>query len=365
MATTGPFSRTEESYWSGSSGPRKTYHTYTWMRNGPGPKVPHYFRMARTYALSVGDDAPNLDAGYWTINGVPSQWASNESDVHNRAYDRFISQARSGASASLGATMAEWGQSQKMIGNRAGQLMRAARALKRGLPYEFFRELGMLHRIPRRMPNRTDPKKAADLWLEWWFGWKPLIGDIHESIKILEQPIPSEIQCVGKASSGLLISESSRIRTDWRWYRTLKMICRERIAASVQVTNPNLYRATQLGLTNPASVLWEIVPFSFVVDWFLPVGNFLEGWTDLLGLTLVKPHTTKSRHFQSTYQYISTYPAGSWSPSPEQKGQGWKVERDLHILGPELVLRPYKGISLTRAATAISLLVQQLNNLKR
>jgi hypothetical protein len=31
-----------------------------------------------------------------------------------------------------------------------------------------------------------------------------------------------------------------------------------------------------LGLTDPFQVLWEITPFSFVFDWFLPVGAFLE-----------------------------------------------------------------------------------------
>jgi hypothetical protein len=31
-----------------------------------------------------------------------------------------------------------------------------------------------------------------------------------------------------------------------------------------------------LGLNNPAGVLWEKLPYSFVIDWFLPVGNYLE-----------------------------------------------------------------------------------------
>lgn len=30
------------------------------------------------------------------------------------------------------------------------------------------------------------------------------------------------------------------------------------------------------GLTDPASIVWERIPYSFVVDWFLPIGNFLQ-----------------------------------------------------------------------------------------
>lgn len=33
---------------------------------------------------------------------------------------------------------------------------------------------------------------------------------------------------------------------------------------------------SMLGFDNPARTIWELVPFSFVLDWFIPVGDFLE-----------------------------------------------------------------------------------------
>jgi hypothetical protein len=39
------------------------------------------------------------------------------------------------------------------------------------------------------------------------------------------------------------------------------------------------------GITNPLLIGWELVPFSFVVDWFLPVGGWLESLDALLGYT--------------------------------------------------------------------------------
>jgi hypothetical protein len=55
-----------------------------------------------------------------------------------------------------------------------------------------------------------------------------------------------------------------------------------------------------LGFTNPLVVAWEVVPWSFVVDWFIPVGRYLEqlsathGWTFYDGCRsdLVKTSTT-------------------------------------------------------------------------
>jgi hypothetical protein len=33
-----------------------------------------------------------------------------------------------------------------------------------------------------------------------------------------------------------------------------------------------------LGLVNPAEIAWEVVPYSFVVDWFLPIGSYISAW---------------------------------------------------------------------------------------
>ena len=42
---------------------------------------------------------------------------------------------------------------------------------------------------------------------------------------------------------------------------------------------------TKYGLVNPLSLGWELIPFSFVVDWCMPIGNFLEALTAHYGLT--------------------------------------------------------------------------------
>jgi hypothetical protein len=34
--------------------------------------------------------------------------------------------------------------------------------------------------------------------------------------------------------------------------------------------------ARQLGLLDPLSVAWELLPWSFVIDWFIPIGAYLD-----------------------------------------------------------------------------------------
>lgn len=353
---TGPYYKEATTYWSGTSGPRKTYDAMTWYRNGPGRKVPHPLNQIRCIATMDGSDAPNVRAGYYAQDlAGPSQWADYGVDVHNRCYDKFVNQAR-GVSSQLGATAAEWSQSERMLVKRFGQLTRAMRALRRGFPFEFFKELGMLHRAPRRLPNRSDPKKAADLWLEWHFGWVPFIGDLYDSVQVLQKGVPDLIVVRARASSPALFLDLSyetgtRIRTDQLFGKY-----KEEMGAVVRVSNPNMHLANSLGLTNPVSVLWEVVPFSFVVDWFIPVGQFIGAWTDLLGLSVEEQYTTISREYRSYYKSVRK---STGLIEIEQAGKGWRYNRSLAIQGPVLAFRPWKAPSLTRAATAISLLLQQ------
>lgn len=259
--TTGPFSKETTTYWSGSSGPRKLYENFYWYRNGPGPKVPHTFRLNRCIAGEPGTDAPNEPA---FAEPTPQQaaWATA---VHNRCYDKYVNATRA-AQSQLGASLGEHRQSERMIGQRAGQLFRAARALKRGYPYEFFRELNAVRMAPRGLPYRTLPRDAANLWLEWHFGWDPLFQDIHNAIEILQAPVPSLIKVRVRASSGELYDFTNQAYARWSYHKHIWCYVREEIGARVRVANPNLHLATSLGLVNPAAIAWELVPFSFVID---------------------------------------------------------------------------------------------------
>lgn len=53
----------------------------------------------------------------------------------------------------------------------------------------------------------------------------------------------------------------------------------------------------QIGLGNPASIVWERIPWSFVVDWFIPVGTYLE----LIGqVPFMKGRYMRSSSFRQT-----------------------------------------------------------------
>jgi len=50
---------------------------------------------------------------------------------------------------------------------------------------------------------------------------------------------------------------------------------------------------SQTGFLNPINLVWEILPFSFVVDWFLPIGPYLEAASAFNGLEFVDGSQTQ------------------------------------------------------------------------
>ena len=130
------------------------------------------------------------------------------------------------------------------------------------------------------------------------------------------------------------------------------------MGASIYVTNPNRYLLQQMGLANPLLVAWELVPFSFVVDWVADVGTSLGGITDLLGCTVIGPYTTyyaKGKVRSSWYWQLAnarTTLSGHVVVIKRKKGFDYPL--------PNLSFRANIGSSLNRAANAVSLLGQIL-----
>lgn len=212
-----------------------------------------------------------------------------------------------------------------------------------------------------RTRNYKTVGKASDLWLELHFGWVPLLQDISTLARI--QLDPSKVVRSAKVSC---VSEVSWSETGGSVVkgpvRKGSMTIRHTIGAKVSVRNQDLFNAEQAGLLNPLAVAWELVPFSFVVDWFTSMGSVIASLSDFAGLELSDVYHTQHRVSTASERFPEPLP-----PHFTEWGEHLAVRtiRNLSVPGPQLVLKtpPEVFKSLTRAATAVSLLVQQLNQL--
>jgi hypothetical protein len=60
-----------------------------------------------------------------------------------------------------------------------------------------------------------------------------------------------------------------------------------RVFLVYKLLSPVLAEMSSLGLINPAEIVWELLPYSFVVDWFVPVSAWLSALTADVGFSFL------------------------------------------------------------------------------
>lgn len=144
---------------------------------------------------------------------------------------------------------------------------------------------------------------AANLHLVKEYGIKPLASDIHGLAELLAAQSYAIVRSSAKAGSYQSYNTVEHgylngVKTIW--YTKYEVFVRTGCDFSSNGTIAPTLSAS--GLTNPAAIAWEMMPFSFIVDWVLPLGDYFNNLDATLGLTLrdgyetVKTVTTQTIH---------------------------------------------------------------------
>jgi hypothetical protein len=255
-------------------------------------------------------------------------------------------------SAGIGVDLAEYHQSVDMITSAATKVRNIAIDIRRRDFGKVLRELD-----PRGVHKDISWSKSfANNFLQVHFGWEPLMADMHDATQVISNPLKNT-HATAKAHNSWSHDSSFDMAPYGHWNEVTSGIVVVKMGADVSVSNPNLHLADQLGLINPASLVWETIPFSFVVDWFANVGQFVGQMTDFAGLTLSRAYTN---HFYKAIWNAEVKYVFWTTQQQNADGAGVCLVREDGIASVPLTLRPLKLPSVTRAATAISLLIQSL-----
>ena len=71
-----------------------------------------------------------------------------------------------------------------------------------------------------------------------------------------------------------------------------------------ELESPLIATAAQVGMINPLEIVWERLPYSFVVDWFAPVGPWLNALTAASGWRFLAGTCTVSRRLEQTGNFL-------------------------------------------------------------
>lgn len=356
-----PEARDREEYQLFPDGVSRLYYKSQNGWNGDHHTVYAYATlMARSFGVQywaddtngVYTDAPNVSIAhqYRASGGFPPPSQIAVSRARGRLREKV-----SGTSAELGAVFGEWKQSLGMIRSRAYGLYNAYRHLTRGNFRGFLNALSVNPKRKHRNKLRNAAEEASGLWLEYWFGWAPLTSDIFNAMTECGQGIPGSDE---RSSAGFAMN----VQSSYGYYEEEATgTGRIRMGATFNLSNPNQFLLAQLGLVNPVSVLWELTPFSFFVDWCFGVGSWIDSFSDFAGLSVENGYTSSVLVFRGKDRYLPTGP-DAWSPG-FRTHRGYAAYRAEGLVQPipNMEIKANLGQSLTRAASAVSLLTQILS----
>lgn len=201
----------------------------------------------------------------------------------------------------LGVAFAEANRTAKLVGDTTIQLAKSVQQLRHGEIRRAMRTLGI-------SSKRAEPKGASvpSKWLELQYGWKPLVSDVYGACDALSKRDKSDwrVTAKGRATQNQTYVQTRSLNwanTNGHGGSTTATVQRRAFARiDALPANEIAISLASMGITNPALIGWELVPFSFVVDWFLPVGAWLDSLDAMIG-------------YESAYYSSSFLVRGVWS----------------------------------------------------
>lgn len=278
-----------------------------YSQNGSRPYTysnPHsynVFSIAEWYGTRVTSyPVPGMQLHKYESKGT---WGSNSAhgyfppwertSLYNAALEKLNSKTR--GSLDLSITLAEAGQTKRMI-----------KSVGKFTDFAKFAGLGGVVAGTRALANG---------WLQFQYGWRPLLSDVFaaadEGIRISINQIEhfharKKITMKDTISPSQVVAGVS-IPTEVGLDGVQS--CQFNIRLTIPTESFDPTRWTSM---NPISIGWELIPYSFVIDWFVDVGSYLRNVeTALLYNTrwhsgsVSELYSLKTDERQSGYQFTS------------------------------------------------------------
>lgn len=242
-----------------------------------------------------------------------------------------------------------------MLVTTASRIKNAYGYLKRGNMVRLASELGI-----------ATPKKTGNSWLEYKYGWMPLLSDAHGmAVAAAKHAYPQGVDRLVRTSASVRRTQTLNpvYSNNPSWSRqnraTFTQTQRYKTWVLYRVSNPRLAEINQLGLLNPLLIAWELIPLSFVADWFLGVGDRVSALTAFTGLTVVDSGQSTTTEMAGTmYQGLASGRSGERLSTFTQR----YFSRIAGLYAPSLLPTSISGDSLdmSKLITSAALLRQRM-----
>lgn len=226
----------------------------------------------------------------------------------------------------------------------------------------------------RRPSLGSAAQYASDAWLQYRYGIRPLLSDIDTVRNLVNNGLSEETPFSReRASIQTVISQTNGTIKGVATYGGCYCFGSLYVKTIQRVSSTCYFRGALSGgaalgvdVTSIPNLVWELTPYSFVIDWFVDVGSWLSAISPKPGITLLDncvSTLTRQTGF-GILDYVAAVPTPTTQTpiSPLNATIEWQRSSYMRDVGWTLPSLPVVNISLEswkRRLDGISLLYQR------
>lgn len=217
--------------------------------------------------------------------------AGSDAGLLNRAMANL-----NGGSFDVLVTAWELPETLLMIASAAEAAWRATKRFLKGDVVGGIKALGQYEDLSRRQKGKLKEasklnKRTADgVILENNLGWQPFLSSIDSGLAALEANFQEGKEFRKRVSNRKVSLKEKKIERSQRGFaENEQSVYRPRTEITLHgtVADSGTVQLASLGLANPATVAWNILPYSWLIDYFVGVNDYLSALTGTMGFTNV------------------------------------------------------------------------------
>lgn len=216
-------------------------------------------------------------------------------------------------------------------------------------------------------------KNLQERYMELRYAIRPLVYDAQGLCNALEaEKLAKSMRATARGFASDTWTDSDSYTTTSYYGATMtvnrKWTCVVDIRAGV-LTDVELSHLSIWGMDQALETMWELVPLSFVLDWFIDVGNTIAAWTPSAGVKELASWVSITRVITSENWLGSIENTSSFDHWDEFSWSGKKTRVEVHKerrTNPNLSFWPSVNIQLDALKIAdLAIILRQLTNRKR